>query len=56
MWNLRDKTNEQKEKRMRGKLRNRLLMIGNKLMATRGVVGGRMGEIGIEHQVIKIKT
>ena len=45
MWNLRNKTNEQREKE-RGKPRNRLLTIENKLMVTRGEVGGGMGEIG----------
>ena len=35
-----------KTKRERGKLRNRLLAIENKLMASRGEVSGEMGEIG----------
>ena len=43
MWNLRDKT---KEQRKRDKPRNRFLTIENKLMVTRGEVGGEMGEIG----------
>ena len=34
------------EKRERDKPRNRLLTIENKLMVTRGEVGGGMGEIG----------
>ena len=47
MQNLRNKTNEQREKeRERHKPRNRPLTIENKLMATRGEVGGEMGEIG----------
>ena len=32
--------------RDKGKPRNRLLIIENKLMVTRGEVDGRMGEIG----------
>ena len=44
MWNSNNKTNEQREKRERGKPRNRLLTTENKLMVTRGEVGG--GEIG----------
>ena len=41
MWNLRNKTNEQRKKeRERDKARNRLLPIENKLMATRGEWGG----------------
>ena len=36
MWNLRNKTNEQREKREREKPRNRLLTIEDKLMVTRG--------------------
>ena len=44
MWNLRSKTYEQREKkRERGKLRNRLLTTENKLMFTRGEVGGVNG-------------
>ena len=53
MWNLRNKTNEQREKKqkqnktkMRGKPRKRLLTIKNKLMVTRGQVGREMGEMG----------
>ena len=41
MWNLRNKANEQEEKRSEPK--NRLLTIENKLMVTRGEMGGRMG-------------
>ena len=42
MWNLRNKTNEQREKKEREKDKpgNRLLTIENKLMVTRGEVGG----------------
>ena len=40
MWNLGSKTNEQRGKKERDKLRNRLLMMENKLMATRGEMGG----------------
>ena len=47
MWNLRNKTNEQREKKREGgKPRNRLLTIENKLRVTRGKVGGGMGETG----------
>ena len=47
MWNLRNKTNEHSGKKSeRDKPRNRLLTIENKLMDTRGEVGGGMGEIG----------
>ena len=46
MWNLRNKTNKQREKKKRDKSRNRLLTIENKLMVTRGEVGGGMGETG----------
>ena len=48
MWNLRNKTNEQKGKkeREREKPRNRPLTVENKLMVTRGEVGGGTGEIG----------
>ena len=47
MWNLRNKTNEQRGEKERqwGKPRNRLLTTENKLMVTREVVGGT-GEIG----------
>ena len=45
VWNLRNQINEQKEKE-RDKPRNILLTIENKLMVTRGEVGGQMGEIG----------
>ena len=38
MWNLRNKTNEHRGKK-RGKLRNRLLTIENKLRVTGGEVG-----------------
>ena len=44
MWDLRNKTNKHggvEEKR--GKPRNRLSTIENKLIVTRGEVGGRMG-------------
>jgi len=34
------------EKKERGKQRNRLLTIDNKLMVTRGEVDGMMGKIG----------
>ena len=42
MWNLRNKTNKQREKKRekRDKSGNRLLTIENKLMVTRGEVGG----------------
>ena len=41
MWNLRNKTNEHRwGKKERGKPRNRLLTIENKLMVTGGEVGG----------------
>ena len=47
MWNLRNKANGQREKQCeRDKARNSLLIIENKLMAIRGEVGSRMGEIG----------
>ena len=47
MWNLICKTKEQREKKQkRGKLRNRLLIIENKLMVIRGEVSGGIGEIG----------
>ena len=47
MWNLRNKTNEQREgDKGRGKPRNRLLTTENKLMVARGEVGWEMGEIG----------
>ena len=46
MWNLRNKTNEQRKKRERDKPRNGLLTIENKPMVTRGDVGEGMGEIG----------
>ena len=47
MWNLRNKTKEQREKE-RDKPRNRLSTTENKLMVTRGRVGWWrvMGEIG----------
>ena len=45
IWNLRNKTNEQREKKKEDKPRNRLLTIENKVIFTRGRVGG-MGEIG----------
>ena len=38
MWNLRNKTNEQREGKREPK--NRLLPIENKLMDTKGEVGG----------------
>ena len=44
MWILRNKTNEQREES--DKPRNRLLTIENKLMATRGEMGGGIGETG----------
>ena len=43
MWNLRNKTNEQRKK---SKPKNRLLTIENKLMVTRREVGGGMDETG----------
>ena len=43
MWNLRNNTNGPRGKKERGKLRNRLLTIKNKLMVTRGEVCGKMG-------------
>lgn len=47
MWNLRNKTNEQrKRKRERNKPRNRLLTIENKLMVTRREVVGKRGKKG----------
>ena len=45
MWNLRNKTSEQKWGK-RHRPRNILLTTENKLMVTRGEVGGRMSEIG----------
>ena len=45
MWKLRNKTNEQKGERERGKPRNRLLIIENNAVTGREV-GGRMGLIG----------
>jgi len=44
-WNLRNKTNDHRGKK-RSKPRNRLSTVENKLMVTRGKVGGMMGEIG----------
>ena len=46
MWNLRNKTNDHRGMKERGKPRNRLLTIENKLMVAREEVGGRMGKIG----------
>ena len=46
MQNLRNKQAKGKRERERDKPRNRLIMIENKLMATRGEGHGRMGEIG----------
>ena len=46
MWNLRNKTNVRGGKEKRGKPRNRLLTIENKLLVTRKEVGGGMCEIG----------
>ena len=54
MWNLRNKTNEQRQnrereregKRKRERSRKRLLSMENKVMVTRGKVGRCMGEIG----------
>ena len=45
MWNLGNATNEQREKKEkeRGKPRNRLITIGNKLMVTRREVGRGRG-------------
>ena len=43
MWNLRNKRNIRRKKR--DKAKNRLLIIENKLMITRGEVGEGMGEI-----------
>ena len=44
MWDLRNRTNEQREReRERDKLRNRLLTVVNKVMANREEVGGGMG-------------
>ena len=45
MWILRKKTNEQ---RKRDKQKTRHSTIENKLMVTRGAVGGGTGEIGKE--------
>ena len=48
MWNLRNKTNEQREKK-RGRKTNQesgALTTEYKLMVTRGEVGRGMGEIG----------
>ena len=45
MWSLWNRTNKQKGKKKKDKSRNRLLAIENKLMVTRGEVGGGMGEI-----------
>ena len=44
MWNLRNKTDEQRKKREREKPRHRLLTIENKLMVTRGEVAGAWGK------------
>ena len=48
MWNLRNKTNKQREKKRekRDKSGNRLLTIENKLMVTRGEVGGGTSQTG----------
>ena len=46
MWNLRNRTNEQRRKKERDKPRKRFLTLENKVMVTRGEVGGGMGEIG----------
>ena len=46
MWNLRNKTSEQRKERERDKPRNRLLTIENTLLVTRGEVGKGVGEIG----------
>ena len=48
VWNLRNKTNEQRgmKERERGKPRHRCLTIENKLMVTKGEVSGGMNEIG----------
>ena len=49
MWYLRNKTDEPrgaKRERVRGKPRNRLLTLDNKLLVTRGEVGGGMRERG----------
>ena len=45
MWNLRNKTNEQrkKEEREKDKPRTKLLTTKNKLMVTRGEVSEEMG-------------
>ena len=40
LWNLRNKTNKQRKKRESDKPRNRFLNMENKLMVTRGEVGG----------------
>ena len=45
IWNLRNKTGKYSGGN-RGKPRNRLLTMENKLMVTRGQVGRLMGEIG----------
>lgn len=46
MWSLRNKTKEHRERKQRGKLRNRLLIIEVKLMVTIGEVGEGMDKIG----------
>ena len=43
MWNLRNKTNEQRKNRQTKK---HSLTVENKSVATWGVVGGQMGKIG----------
>ena len=47
-----------KGKRERGKPRNRFLTVENKLMVTRGEVGGEMSEIGkkIESTFVMMST
>ena len=45
MANLRNKTNKQRKKREKDKPRNRLFVLENKLIVTRGAVEGGMGEI-----------
>ena len=46
MWNLRNETNEHGGEKKKGKPRNRLLTIGNKLRVTGGEVGEGIGVTG----------
>ena len=57
MWNLRNKTNEQREKKTKTKPENRILTIETKLMINRGEVEEGMSEItGIQNTLIMKNT